>query len=88
MVDSENVISMADYKTDAVKPKSEARRYKGHAFTLLFNPNAEETFRWGWKVKYTRVYEFSGSEPTIERAAKSAQRKIDAMEGRSERVAS
>lgn len=81
------VVNMNDHKPAPVKPKSEARTYKKHRYVLTFNPNAEVTFRWGWTLKFTRVYEFSGSAPTIEMAAKQAQRKVDDMEGRSERVA-
>lgn len=87
MTDDNNVVQMADFVKQEVKPKSEARRYKGHAFTLLFNPNAVETHRWGYVVKFTRVYEHSGSAPTIDKAATAAKKYIDTMEGR-QRVAS
>jgi hypothetical protein len=82
-----DIINMSDHRAAVVKPKSEARSYKGHRFTLIFKPNAEVSLRWAWHVKYTRVYEFSGSEATIDKAAKAAQRQIDIMEGRSQRAA-
>lgn len=88
MTRDDNVVQMADYLKQAeVKPKSEARRYKGHAFTLLFNPNAVEKKRWGYIVKFTRVYEHSGSADTLDKAATAAKKYIDTMEGR-QRVAS
>lgn len=70
-----------------VKPKSEARRYKGHNFVLSYRPAAPIAERWQWHVKFTRVYEFVGSAATIDRAAKEAQTKIDAMLDRGERSA-
>lgn len=87
MTDDNNVVQMTDFVKQEVKPKSEARRYKGHAFTLLFNPNAVEKKRWSFIVKFTRIYEHSGSADTIERAASAAKKYIDTMEGR-QRVAS
>ena len=83
------LISMAEYKAAEVKPKSEARRHKGHSYQLLFRPSEPDLKkRWGWLVKYTRVYEFSGSAATIELAARDAMKEIDHREGRSERAAS
>ena len=81
-----DVISMTDFKGAPVTPKIEGRMYKGHRYILTYNPNAPVTQRWGWVLKYTRTYEFSGREPTIEKAAKAAQTKVDVMEGRSDSV--
>ena len=77
-----NVVNMTDYKAMEIKPKSEARKYKGHSYTLIFNPRADVTFKWQWHLRFTRVYEFAGSAPTIEGADKAVRAKIAAMEGR------
>lgn len=77
-----NVVNMSDYKATVVKPKSEGRTHKGQHYTLLYAPNALPLFRWGWRVRYVKEYEFSGSAPTIEKAAIAARRKIDELKGR------
>lgn len=80
----DNIIYMSDHKpSSVVKPKSESRSYKGQRFTLIYQPNVPEPQRWAWHLKYTRVYEFTGSAATIEAAAKAAKRQVDTMEGRS-----
>ena len=83
----DNVIYMAEHKQGiTVPPKSEARQYKGQRFTLLFKPTAPVLERWAWHVRFTRTYDFVGSEPTLEKAAKAAQKQIDSMEGRQSRA--
>ena len=78
------VVNMADHKITPVKPKSEARTYKGHRYILTYNPDAAVISKWSWHLKFTRVYEFSGSCPTIEAASKAAQKQVESMEGRRE----
>lgn len=79
-----NVISMFDKQQ--VKPKSEARRHRGHCYQLLYMPQMEPAERWGYKVAYTRVYHFAGNCATIEKADKAARSEIDKMEIRNERA--
>ena len=80
------IIQMSDHTKPKVTPKSEGGQYRGHRYILLYRPNEEKSKCWGWQVKFTRTYEFSGSEATQVKAKVEAQRQIDALEGRSERV--
>lgn len=64
---------------NGVQPKSEARSFGGHRYSLHFDANAPAERRWFWCVKYTRVYEYVGTAPTINRAAKAAERKIEEL---------
>ena len=69
-----------------IKPKSESRTHNGHRFVLRFDPHAPEKNRWHWTLKFTRVFEYRGSGPTIEAAAKAAKKQIEALEERVDRT--
>jgi hypothetical protein len=72
------VISMSDYARAGgeIRPKMETRQYLGQRYVLQFDPHAPPDERWHWTVKYTETFEFRGSMPTIEKAAKAAMKRI------------
>jgi hypothetical protein len=65
---------------NGVKPKSESRQFGGHKYHLQFDANAPPERRWFWRVLFTRTYEYVGAAPTIQKAAKEAERKIMELE--------
>lgn len=73
------VVHMADYAARVepdIRPKTEIRNYKGHRYILRFDPNAPQSERWHWTVKYTTVYEYYGSASSIEAASRAAMKRI------------
>ncbi|CAM6005893.1 unnamed protein product [Sphagnum balticum] len=51
--DTSNVIMMP------IKPKSVTGQIGQHHYTLSYDPNAvDESVRWRWHIRYTRVYEY------------------------------
>jgi hypothetical protein len=59
-----------------IPPKSETFKHAGQQYTCTFDPNAPPDQRWVWQVKFTRVYPYYGTGPTMEAASKAARLKI------------
>jgi hypothetical protein len=70
------VIYMDSSRAARVQPKCESGMHMGHRYVLQFDPNASPDERWCWIVKFTRVYDYVGSAPTIEAAMRAAKRQI------------
>lgn len=62
-----------------IKPKEVLAEYEGQKFSCNYDPNATTDKCWVWHVKFTRVYHFFGSGPTLNAAVKRARHKIHEM---------